>query len=68
MKVGRNEKCTCGSGLKYKKCCLIKEAVAKEEKKERLNKLLEGSRENRPMKLNPAVAAMIALAMTGGGK
>ena len=24
-KVGRNEKCPCGSGLKYKKCCLIKE-------------------------------------------
>jgi uncharacterized protein YecA (UPF0149 family) len=20
-KVGRNEKCPCGSGLKYKKCC-----------------------------------------------
>lgn len=24
-KIGRNEKCPCGSGLKYKKCCLIKE-------------------------------------------
>jgi hypothetical protein len=23
-KVGRNEKCLCGSGLKYKKCCLIR--------------------------------------------
>jgi SEC-C motif len=22
MKVGRNEKCPCGSGRKYKKCCL----------------------------------------------
>ena len=22
-KVGRNEKCCCGSGVKYKKCCLI---------------------------------------------
>lgn len=21
-KIGRNEKCPCGSGLKYKKCCL----------------------------------------------
>lgn len=30
MKIGRNDKCPCGSGLKYKKCCLIKEA---EEKK-----------------------------------
>jgi uncharacterized protein YecA (UPF0149 family) len=23
--VGRNEKCSCGSGLKYKKCCLFKQ-------------------------------------------
>lgn len=23
MKIGRNEKCPCGSGKKYKKCCLI---------------------------------------------
>jgi len=23
-KVGRNEKCPCGSGRKFKKCCLIK--------------------------------------------
>ena len=22
MKLGRNEKCHCGSGIKYKKCCL----------------------------------------------
>ena len=25
MKVGRNDPCPCGSGLKYKKCCLEKE-------------------------------------------
>lgn len=25
MKIGRNELCPCGSGLKYKKCCLNKE-------------------------------------------
>jgi uncharacterized protein YchJ len=24
-KVGRNEPCACGSGKKYKKCCLLKE-------------------------------------------
>ena len=23
-KVGRNDPCSCGSGLKYKKCCLLK--------------------------------------------
>ncbi len=24
-KIGRNQKCTCGSGKKYKKCCLHKQ-------------------------------------------
>ncbi len=24
QKVGRNEPCTCGSGLKFKKCCALK--------------------------------------------
>ena len=28
MKVGRNQPCTCGSGKKYKKCCLSKEKVS----------------------------------------
>lgn len=22
-KIGRNDKCTCGSGIKYKKCCMF---------------------------------------------
>jgi len=26
-KIGRNESCPCGSGKKYKKCCLLKEEV-----------------------------------------
>ena len=30
-KVGRNESCPCGSGLKYKKCCLSKPAPEKSE-------------------------------------
>lgn len=25
MKTGRNDLCPCGSGKKYKKCCLLKE-------------------------------------------
>jgi hypothetical protein len=28
MKVGRNQSCPCGSGKKYKKCCLGKEKVS----------------------------------------
>jgi uncharacterized protein YecA (UPF0149 family) len=27
-KVGRNDPCPCGSGKKYKKCCLLKETHA----------------------------------------
>jgi len=28
MKTGRNDICPCGSGKKYKKCCLIKDEKA----------------------------------------
>ena len=28
-KIGRNEPCPCGSGRKYKRCCLCKEQEAK---------------------------------------
>ena len=27
-KIGRNDRCPCGSGKKYKQCCLAKDAVA----------------------------------------
>jgi hypothetical protein len=28
-KVGRNDPCPCGSGLKYKKCCALKSPMQK---------------------------------------
>ncbi len=31
MKIGRNEPCHCGSGKKYKKCCLVKDQSAEAE-------------------------------------
>lgn len=31
-KVGRNDPCPCGSGKKYKKCCLLKEEARRSEK------------------------------------
>ena len=34
MLTGRNDPCPCGSGKKYKKCCLIKAYVEKGEGKE----------------------------------
>jgi len=33
MKTGRNEKCPCGSGKKYKKCCLLKDENAEAQLK-----------------------------------
>jgi len=30
VKVGRNDRCPCGSGKKYKKCCLQKESQSKQ--------------------------------------
>ena len=45
IKVKRNDPCTCGSGLKYKKCCLPKDAVisrkAQQKSQERLREDLE---------------------------
>ncbi|MFA8433399.1 MAG: YecA family protein [Marinifilaceae bacterium] len=34
MKVGRNDICPCGSGLKYKKCCMKTKSTLDTEKKE----------------------------------
>jgi hypothetical protein len=31
MAIGRNDKCSCGSGKKYKQCCLKKEQLEKEK-------------------------------------
>src|ERR1700730_15276329 len=31
MKINRNDLCPCGSGKKYKKCCMIKEQVLEVE-------------------------------------
>lgn len=35
MKRGRNELCSCGSGQKYKKCCLAKDEANEKEALER---------------------------------
>ena len=34
-KIGRNDPCPCGSGLKYKKCCMGKESLGSVPQKER---------------------------------
>jgi hypothetical protein len=35
--IGRNEPCSCGSGKKYKKCCLLKEAPKEASPRQRLH-------------------------------
>ena len=37
-KIGRNDKCPCDSGKKYKHCCLLKEIERNKPKKETVKK------------------------------
>ena len=37
MKIGRNDKCPCGSGRKYKNCCLKKNTEVEKELNEKSN-------------------------------
>nr|WP_245975449.1 SEC-C metal-binding domain-containing protein [Oceanobacillus chungangensis] len=39
MKIGRNEPCPCGSGKKYKKCCLNNQIVVQEVKTQTTSKM-----------------------------
>jgi hypothetical protein len=41
MKVGRNDPCPCGSGKKYKKCCIDKEAAPVNYMKQKLDRFHE---------------------------
>lgn len=50
MKLGRNDPCHCGSGKKYKACCL-----AKDESKERAAR--EKAAQTAPLDAAPAEAA-----------
>ena len=36
MKQGRNQTCNCGSGIKFKKCCLNKKEQQQQHKRERI--------------------------------
>jgi hypothetical protein len=40
-KIGRNSLCPCGSGLKYKHCCLPKDEERAREENERGNRRVE---------------------------
>ena len=43
VKISRNEKCPCGSGFKYKKCCLRNNVVVKQEPIDSIVDRLAGS-------------------------
>lgn len=36
VKIGRNEKCPCGSGKKYKKCCVAKDFIERQNYREKV--------------------------------
>lgn len=43
-KIGRNDKCPCGSGLKYKKCCLRNGCTVRNETIEPLEKFSKSTK------------------------
>ena len=45
LKAGRNEPCPCGSGKKYKKCCMQAKEINENAKRSLKEKLIEFSRE-----------------------
>lgn len=45
-KIGRNEMCPCGSGIKYKKCCMSNSYIQEQDKYEiLLNPIFEDRKE-----------------------
>jgi hypothetical protein len=53
MKMGRNDSCHCGSGEKYKKCCLLKDMATKKNDNKSVTPLSEfaGGMENEMLKI-----------------
>lgn len=51
-KIGRNDPCHCGSGLKYKKCCAQKDEALRSAEREASNRQLRATYE----KLNTALS------------
>jgi tetratricopeptide (TPR) repeat protein len=59
-KPGRNDPCPCGSGNKYKKCCLAKEEAAEREELAKLEARRAEGAAARRLHLQEARAAMLA--------
>lgn len=66
MKQNRNDKCACGSGIKYKKCCLIIEQEKQRqaiEKRRNMTLHIKEAAKKSPIVNDPL---MMALAMSIG--
>jgi hypothetical protein len=59
-KPGRDDPCPCGSGNKYKKCCLAKEEAAEREELAKLEARRAESAAAHRLHLQEARAAMVA--------
>src|SRR5271169_4950652 len=59
-KPGRNDPCPCGSGNKYKKCCLAKEEAAEREELAKVEARRAESAAAHRLHLQEARAAMVA--------
>ncbi len=59
-KFNRNDKCPCGSGLKYKKCCLNKDSVAGHNSTQLSNKVQLNNEWFEKVSKLPAIAMVIS--------
>lgn len=68
MTTGRNDPCPCGSGLKYKRCCLDKDAgwIPPEVRESIARQQAEERARNRRRGVSPVAIAVALGAMAGG--
>lgn len=57
MKAGRNDPCPCGSGRKYKKCCLNKDEAAEQAPAQQVTKAMQAIAAARPPSHAPSAPA-----------
>lgn len=62
-KIGRNDMCPCGSGKKYKKCCLGKETSAVESIMQLVNKEEAAASETVAEKQEPVAQPEVKLTL-----
>jgi len=66
--MNRNEKCKCGSGRKYKHCCLIKERLQKEQRLAEARTLKKDTATRPPSAALTAMLTIAAQSWASAGK